>query len=147
MASPRRPAEAIVINGNDREITVEHVQGEWLVWARFTLADGAPRIAELRIRDADEASPVAGGVTTDTLRAVRTGPLFDALGKHDGSGARFAMTLHGLDPDQSYLANRHPGRRGRDDAIYAQWAARYAAKCKTTRAPYPELAKEYPGFS
>lgn len=88
-----------------------------------------------------------GGVTRDVLKSIRTGPLFDALGQEDGSGSRWTMELHGADPDQNFLNVRRPGRRGRDDLTYAVWAARYVAKCRTTRSPYPELAAEHPGFA
>ena len=148
MVSSQRPHEAIVVAGNPEWIDVEHVQNGWLVWARFRMEGGAPSIEALRLSAVDDAPPPPGGVTTNVLRAVRTGPLFDALGKDDGSGSRFTMVLNGVDPDQNFLNVRRPGRRGRDDLPYAVWAARYVTKVQTNpRAPYPELAAEHPGFS
>lgn len=68
-------------------------------------------------------SPPSSGLTTETLRNVRTGDLH--------ATARQWLALPpavgpGLRVDRDALGHpRRPGRRGRPDVFYAQWAARY----------------------
>jgi hypothetical protein len=146
MTKPERDDYPMVVFGNDVETRVEDRQNGWTVLAHFGFSEGAPRIEELHL-SATEGGLPRGGVTTDVLRKLKTGPLYAALRKADGSGSRFTIALHGLDPDEDFVAVRRPGRRGRDDRPYALWAWRYVEKCKTTRRPYPELAEDHPGFS
>ena len=135
MAARKRRGTAIVTFENPDEIRVEDYQHGWRVWARFRFSEGAPRIVELRVHSEDGPDgPVPpGGITTGVLRDLSFTALYDALGREDDASA-FTLTWRGLDPDENFLAVRRPGRRGRDDHLYAVWAERYLAKSRRRAA-------------
>lgn len=144
------------------EFIVDAVQRGWHVRAWIELSSGVPVISELRIRPAngddlpaafdggdppgpnlkhDPNRPVPlGGLTKDVLRGILLTPIFQAIQEDPYRG--MSLAPHGIDPEADLMALRRPGRRGRDDRFYAEWADRYLQKCVTSRRPVPDLKEE-----
>jgi len=153
-----------------QEIEVEYpLQPEpWHVFARFrvddgTLLDGTLLMAELRVfpgpdrvgldwrsekwpelGEADHWTE-ASHLGAEVLRGIPVGDLRQiAIGCYRGyMGHRAIRTATGKKiRERVKEATRRPGRAGREDAFYAQWAALYVDKARS-KAPIAELANEY----
>jgi hypothetical protein len=166
MGPRKRSGSPEVMYGSPDEFVVEDVQDGWHLQAWIEVREGAPRITELRLRSSEGTTLYSnhgptgpesdykhksgrrvpqGGITTAVLRSLSLTALHDAIGKVNASAS--FLTMHGIDPDKAFHAQRRPGRRGREDSFYALWAKRYLDRCATTRRPYAELAKEHKGYA
>jgi hypothetical protein len=161
MSARERDRTAEVVFGNAGATTiVEDVQGGWHVQAWLELRGGTPQISELRIRPAGGATMQTarggaepqrhyphedgrkipkGGITSAVLRAIQLRPIHAALRKDPAT----VMIHNALGVDLDRQSPGRPGRRGRDDAFYAVWAARYVEECQTTRSPYRPLSARF----
>jgi hypothetical protein len=125
----------------------------WFAYARFRVVDGQLQLAEIRVFPGfdrigltkgsrkwppigavtgwvpadDLVTPVLRGLPMRTLRIVALESL-----------ERFSSDAKG---DLASPIKR-PGRAGRSDLFYAEWASRYAERAGV-RAPIVELAREY----
>ena len=146
MSTPRRRRQPGVTGGHGEDpFVVEDVQGAWRLQTHVELQRGVPIVTELRLHPVDARSMPAGGVTSGVLRSLNFVALRDAIRRACGSAEQGPPSY--LDVDGASLPDRHPGRKGHPDALYAIWAARYIEMCKTTSRPYPALVEKYPNHT
>jgi hypothetical protein len=115
-------------------------QPDWGLRAVFDIELPGVPLVELSFIRAT-LSPPPNGITVDVLRSLRVGPLHAAV--------RAWLQLPpnagpGIDVDRNELGGpRRPGRRGRPDSFYAEWAARYVTAMREEGPPLPRLREEY----
>ena len=113
--------------------------GEWIIDAKFQDVPEAPRLREITIRPARDWAPPPG-LTTAILRAVRIGELYQGV-LAELQHPRFAPHWD-VSPESEFERAPRPGRRGRPDRFYAEWAARYVALVNHPK-PVARLAAQY----
>ena len=122
----------------------------WKIRAFLQRLEGQFVVTRLCVEPIDESAP-PGGIGQRLLRVV-PGDLARVLADNDQTVAKNLgldelATIAGGDAAARELAsNRHPGRRGRRDEFYAEWAAKYVSKCATSSSPNADLAAEH-GYS
>jgi hypothetical protein len=107
----------------------------WRILPEVAVTDRGLLLRRLVIEPAN-GMPDAG-ITTRMLRQLRTGELIAAL----RVAARQSERLFGSGPDLS-VATR-VGRRGRDAAYYARWAAEYVDALSRSPRPVEDLAARH----
>lgn len=118
-------------------------QPDWALRAVFNIEMTGMPMVELCLFAAT-LSPPGNGLTVDVVRGLKMAPLHAAL-----RGWLELPPNAGpvLDFDRSELGgSRRPGRAGRPDLFYAEWAARYVTAMRETGPPLPRLAEEH-GFN
>lgn len=165
-------SKASVHGGDDTGVEVVLDDAGWRVHARVISHRGMPVIASLTVEPRRPDRIPVGGVTARLLRSVPIMRFYEALtasgpppglagdaliaarvahAKGRGPkpraapvGARQLAEMSGLTELDDFDRVRRPGRRGRDDATYAVWAARYVKTCAAgSRRPIADLAKEH----
>jgi hypothetical protein len=112
---------------------------DWIVLATFQDVPQAPRLHEIRVRPLRNWAP-APGLATEVLRSIRVGDLYRAV-LTELRDRRFDLHWD-TSVDAEFDRNPRPGRRGRDDAFYAEWAARYVSMLNHP-SPVAELARQH----
>lgn len=135
---------------------VERPMGEWIAAFRLVPKDGRPVVAEVRVFpnedrkralgewSHDEENVPLGGLTTTALRGVHVQPGLEAFPDvmHSWQRDHGLGTVNALLRERGYVAPKpkHPGRKGRTDTYYAEWARRYVRECARSRTPIKNLA-------
>jgi hypothetical protein len=104
----------------------------------FTIQDGQPVVAELRVHTHGDPLP-RGGLTTRVLRRIRVGRWMELA--HDGLARERDMFDRRIAAPWNALARARPRRRsGRADGFYAELAREYVALAPADRHPVVTLA-------
>jgi hypothetical protein len=142
------------------ELWFEETSNGWVFAVRIVRQGARPAIAELRIfpdeplrlwpgrwsENPDDVPP--GGVTSETVAAVRIGRIRDTLRSGDAAGDRVdvaKLNAPGDDSDIASLreeASQRPGEKGRSDTFYARLARSYVSEIEAGNpAPVATLAR------
>jgi hypothetical protein len=115
---------------------------EWKVIAEFVPQGDAFVIGRCTVQPVDATKVPEGGVTALLLRDVPIGRLPGLMAAAPGSRMDQLVRLTmGNQAAEAFHAKRRPGRRGRPDLFYAQWAAMYVRELRLTpKAPVKALA-------
>lgn len=119
------------------DVEVEGLDG-WRVRVVPALTERGTEIAALTISPAGDNVPPSG-VTAGVLRALHVRELHLAA-----RAAAAQHRRHGNQPGlDSWSAARRPGRAGRADSFYAEWAAQYVDLLSTSSAPVRDLHRRH----
>jgi hypothetical protein len=108
--------------------------------AIFVWEHGTHTLKEVRVFPGIERTP-AGGITTAILRAVPLAGAARALAMDRGIGPHLSDLFGGHAMNELSKSPR-PGRKGRADSFYLEWAVRYVTWCERSSRPVADLAEE-----
>jgi len=114
-------------------------QPEWVTSAEFDVSGGDLRLRKLVIEPKSLRTPDSG-LTTNVLRSIRIGDLY----KKGRSRMKMPPPYgpwFGVGPNEFHRVP-HPGRRGRPDSFYAQWAREYLVLVRLGPKPLKRLAQK-----
>lgn len=123
----------------------------WRVRARVQLDDGALIVRDLWVqpqtgRERHDGTSVGttpdGGLTTEILRSIPLSRLRRILVEHPRLH-EIVGAMYGPEHVAELERARRPGRKGRDVAFYAGWAAEYVDAAATSRRPNAVLAERH----
>lgn len=108
--------------------------------ASFTWEHGTHTLREVRVFPGAERTP-SGGITTALLRAVPLAGAARSLARNRDVGPPLAA-LFGESAMKEFSQVPRPGRKGRNDSFYLEWAVRYLSWCERSSRPVADLARE-----